>query len=1164
MRISARLFWRPLNLLLMLALLVAAAPPLVAAPQVSIKISHALGENQRVLDFRVSPDGARIVYRVARTLPPDQDNPPPPPADLFSVPAIGGLAVQLNPTATQEAESITSYQFSPDGSEVIYMRTASDETLGNTFELLRVPIAGGVAPTSVSGPIAIGPRDPRDFTVSVEPATVQFPLGDGSVRTINTTIRHSDVPERISSITDGTSNTFFFGEQVNNLLQFPYEGAARRLNPVLINGGTVYDFSITPDGTRTIYRADQNLDGTIELFSVPADGSDTGFRISGPLVAGGDVLDFQVNPASTRAVYRADQTTNGVTELYSAPTNGGIVAKLNGSLTAGGEVKDFTFSPDGSLVLYLADQFVDGQFGLFAAPSAGGFNVSIMSSGVSGQSVRAYQISPGGDSVYIVESTLNGLGIFRRPLGLNVSLVEQLIVPPVANVGVPDLKFGPGGLRLVFLADALSDGIFELASVDLSTVIGGDFRQGDIFVNPQINGTLTSGGNIRAFKISPSSQRGSQRVVYAADQNVAGRVELFSVPIQGGTVEQVNGPLVAGGNVRSGEFDFQFSPDGSVVYYLADQERAGVTELFAAVDAPTLAFTQNGYVVTEDNLPATQLAVQRTGTLALPSSVRVQLTGDTATGGASLGNVGVDFVNNVREVLFASGEISKTFNVPIKTDGVAEPAETFFMQLFEPVTGTISFPNIAQVTILDSAGAPLLEDRTYVLPENSANGTSLTPQRSLDATETITYTILSGNTGNAFRIDAAGALIVNDSAALDFESSAFPFQRPEFVLQVEGRNDNGSVDTATWRVTLTNVEEPPVFTAQGRSIAENSPNGRLVGTPLTATDPDIGPITFTTSSSVFAISTGGQLSVKNSGALDFETTKAFDFSVTATDRSGQSSAATVRVTVLDVVESDPTAPVIGSISPGAAIVGGSSFKLFVSGKNFTSNSSVHWNGSNRTTILSNGKLIAYIPSSDIKSSKLVAVTVRNNTTGKISNSATFIVKFALVGIAALTIEPAGSQSGVGQTTVFNLDWTHTSEPWRAMNEMDMRLIDDERIPLWVRYQETRDENGNDISTVILLNADGTPAGSGRFGEAKVLENETVRIDLSQASFQGSGESGSNIRVRVPAVFKPAAAQSEPYVIEMYGVDDLGGEQGPNQMGEWTITNSQIYLPALQR
>ena len=862
MRKSIRRGWRLLNSLLVLSLLVVAAPSLHAAPQVSIKISHALSGPQRVLDFRVSPDGSRIVYRVARTLPPDQDNPPPPPADLFSAPATGGSAVQLNPPATQEAESVTSYQFSPDGSEVIYTRTSTDATLGNIFELFRVPVTGG-APIGVSGPIAVGARDVRDFTVEVEPATVQFALGDGSVRSINTTIRHNAVPERISSISDGTSNTFFFGEQVNNLLQFPYDGNVRRLNPSLTSGGTVYDFAITPDGTRAIYRADQNLDGAVELFSVPADGSDAGFRISGPLVAGGDVLDFQVNPASTRAVYRADQTTNGVTELYSARTNGGIVTKLNASLTLGGNVQEFVFSPDGSLVLYLADQFIDGEFGLYAVSATGGLGVSTISSGFSGRNVRAYRISPDGDFVYSIETTPSGLGIFRRPFALNAVFLEQLLTPPVANISRPDLKFNTSGSRMVFLADAGNDGIFELASVNLAN--NGDFAQARddlapaISVTAQINATLAPGGNIRAFQISPDGQR----VVYAADQNTAGTVELFSVPIDGGTVEQVNGPLAAGGNVRAGLDDFQFSPDGRAVYYLADQATAGVTELFAAFEAPTLSFTQNGYVVAEDGTLATQLAVERSGVLVMPSSVRVQLTGKpdggTATGGASLGG-SVDFVDNARDVIFAAGEISKTFTVAINNDGVAEPAEDFNMQLFDPVQGIIGFLNNVQVTILDTASAPLLEDRTYQTPENQPNGTVLAPQRSAPGATTVTtYTILSGNTSSAFRVDGAGALVVNNSAVLDFESTLFDYQAtPGFVLLIEARDANGSIDTARWTVNLTNVEEPPNFLGQTRSIAENSANGRLVGTILAATDPERGPITFTTSSNVFAVTAGVQ------------------------------------------------------------------------------------------------------------------------------------------------------------------------------------------------------------------------------------------------------------------------------------------------------------------
>ena len=293
---GVRYLSRTLSVLLILALLAALTPPVYAVPQVNVKLNHALEANKPVLDFRVSPDGSRIAYRVARVLPPDQDAPPPPAADLYSVPASGGTAVKLNPAALVETESVESYQFSGDGSEIIYLRTTTDATLGNVFELFRVPADGSGATVSISGPVAVGNRATRDFEFSFEEADIQVALGDGSVRSINFNVRHRSVPERISSITDGSSNTFFFGEETNNLIQTPIGEAPRQINPDLVSGGVVYDFEITPDGTRAIYRADQNLDGAIELFSVPADGSDVGFRISGPMVAGGMCWTSRLTP----------------------------------------------------------------------------------------------------------------------------------------------------------------------------------------------------------------------------------------------------------------------------------------------------------------------------------------------------------------------------------------------------------------------------------------------------------------------------------------------------------------------------------------------------------------------------------------------------------------------------------------------------------------------------------------------------------------------------------------------------------------------------------------------------------------------------------------------------------------------------------------------------
>lgn len=1139
--------------LLGLALLIGLASPVHAVQQTNVKLNQALEANKPVLDFRVSPTGSRIAYRVARTLPPDQDSPPPPFADLYSVPASGGAAVKLNPAAVTANESVESYQFSPDGSQIIYLRTTTDTVLGNVFELFRVPADGSAAPVTVSGPIPVGNRSPRDFNFNFQQNNIIPVFGDGSVRSVNFSVHERSVPERITSIRDGSSNTFFFGEQVNNLLQTPGDGSVRQINPGLVSGGVVYDFQITPDGTRAIYRADQNLDGAIELFSVPADGSDVGFRISGPMVAGGDVKEFQISADSSRAVYLADQSSDGVVELYSARTNGGIVTKLNGPLTSGGNVTQFQVSTDGNSVFYLADQNLDGVFQLFGVATTGSTPALVSAPLTNSGNVRSFLLSPDGSRLIFVD---NSGPVFSLRLNLRNATVGQSPIvtpggPPVANLPVPDVQVSADGNHLVYLADNGNDGKYELASVVLTPTLT---------VVPQLNAPLVAGGNIRAFKISPDGQR----VLYVADQNTPGVFELFSVAISGGTVEKVNGTLIAGGSVKSGLFDFQFSPDSRSIYYLADQEIAGLTELFTAYDAPAVEFTQSGYVIAEDGTLTPQLALRRNGILMAPSSVRVQLTGlpdgGTAKGGASLGGGGVDFVNNVRDVDFATGEISKTFSVPIKNDGIAEPAETFSMQAFEPAQSVLGAQENAQVFILDTATSPLLQNENLTLPENSTNGSQVpVTAAEVAATVVTTYTILSGNTNNAFRIDNSGNLFVNNSAALNYEVT------PLFTLLVEARADNGSSAAATWKIALQDQNEPPIFVPQTRTIAENSAVNTFVGPKLVAVDPDGDVVTFTAKSNFFNLTPSGQLLVKDSSKLDFETQPVLTVGVTVNDGKGHSVIAVITVNVLDVAEGDPNAPTIAKTNPASTVAGGKEFTLIVTGQNLTANSVVRWNGSARKTVLVKDALYATITAQDIAVATTAKVDVIDSSTKKASLVVPFPVTKLTVGIAAFSASTgSGQQSAVGLVTTFNLEWTHTdSQPWRTMDEMDVRLVDGDSIPLWVRYQQTTDEDGNDSDTIILLNADGTPAGSGHFGDLKVLENETVRLDLAHAILKGSGDTGSHILVILPVTFKIAAVQARPYTIEMFGVDDLGAKQGPNVMGSWTITKPSTYLPQME-
>ena len=112
--------------------------------------------------------------------------------------------------------------------------------------------------------------------------------------------------------------------------------------------------------------------GRFELFSVPIEGSlqeidKSSARLNGPLVPGGDVVQFEIAPDGSRVVYRADQELDERFEVYSVPiaprfqhahfqlgsppVRVGRV-KLNPALGAGQRVDEFWIAPAGGRVLF--------------------------------------------------------------------------------------------------------------------------------------------------------------------------------------------------------------------------------------------------------------------------------------------------------------------------------------------------------------------------------------------------------------------------------------------------------------------------------------------------------------------------------------------------------------------------------------------------------------------------------------------------------------------------------------------------------------------------------------------------------------------------------------------------------------------------------------------
>jgi VCBS repeat-containing protein len=224
--------------------------------------------------------------------------------------------------------------------------------------------------------------------------------------------------------------------------------------------------------------------------------------------------------------------------------------------------------------------------------------------------------------------------------------------------------------------------------------------------------------------------------------------------------------------------------------------------------------------------------------------------------------------------------------------------------------------------------APVVDDQTFTVAENTANGTAVGTILSTDpdAGQTRTISVTGGTGQTVFAVSAAGVISVANSTALNFETT------PSFTLNVTV-TDNGTPqlsDTAVMTINLTNVNEAPVVNAATFTLAENSPNGTVVGT-VTATDPDAGTtltysITGGNAGGAFVIqAVTGAIAVANSALLNFETTPSFSLTVTAVDNGTPTmiGSNTITINLTNVNEApvvnDQTFTVAENTSNGTAV-----------------------------------------------------------------------------------------------------------------------------------------------------------------------------------------------------------------------------------------------------
>lgn len=337
-------------------------------------------------------------------------------------------------------------------------------------------------------------------------------------------------------------------------------GATTRLNTPLTTNRDVIDFVVSPDGTKVVYRADQNADDVFELYLVDVANPGMSVKINSTLVAGGWVrAGFSFSPDGSKMMYRADQDTYDKTELYLVNVaSPGVSQKINPPLVSGGNVfTGFAFSPDGSTVGYVSDQDTDEMLELYA--------VSVATPGVSQKlngplipegDVCRFEFSPDSSRVAYCadQQTDEVIELFTTALatpGQSVKLNAPLAAGGAVTTGY---DFSPDSSFMVYAAKQESAARTDLYRVDIAAP----------GVTTKLNAELTSGGHVVNFHIRADGSH----VGYIANQENAAAFELYETAFETpGVATKLSSPVQAGGL-----YTFQYSASGTDVVYLSAHE----------------------------------------------------------------------------------------------------------------------------------------------------------------------------------------------------------------------------------------------------------------------------------------------------------------------------------------------------------------------------------------------------------------------------------------------------------------------------------------------------------------------------------------------------------------------------------------------------------------
>ena len=232
-----------------------------------------------------------------------------------------------------------------------------------------------------------------------------------------------------------------------------------------------------------------------------------------------------------------------------------------------------------------------------------------------------------------------------------------------------------------------------------------------------------------------------------------------------------------------------------------------------------------------------------------------------------------------------------------------------YLLLIEVSDGALVDIGVLTIDVANRNSAPKLYSSEFEVYESSPYGSPVGEAMvavDSDAEDTLLFSIVGGNIGNAFRIGGcSGELRVNEPLMLDYET------RQAILLEVAVTDDGQPSlnDTALALVHILDVNEAPICSSgMTRSMFENEAAGFPAGQPLTATDPENQNIRWTIEfgdeSGVVYIDDAGYIRVQEQSKvtipgskINFEARQSYQLGVRATDDGVPPLSCTTTVTL---------------------------------------------------------------------------------------------------------------------------------------------------------------------------------------------------------------------------------------------------------------------------